>query len=163
MSTNRCIKWSEGVLDFFSVAPDKSIVLEVVISYGCKTQTGEYFEELVNAINKEEVKSKVKKINLTDTSYLYRHCIPEFAKYTDKSVETEWFVKNRDVISKLQSEHIVEMISWSEGLNDDSFCYWYKQIKKDFAGDEHGNDVVQLFRDVVLSTAEKAVFIVRLD
>ena len=157
MNTKRCIKWSEGVLDFFSVASDDSIILDIVISYGCKTQTGEYFEELVNAINKEEVKRKIKKINLTDTSYLYRHCIPEFTRYVDKSIETEWVIKNREAIRELQSKHIVEMPSWADGLNDDNYHYWYKQIRKDFAGDEHGNGVVQLFRDVTLSTADKSV------
>jgi hypothetical protein len=55
--------------------------------FSCASQTGEGFEELINAINSEEIKRKVKKVVITDTSYLYRHDIPEFSKYSDPNFQ----------------------------------------------------------------------------
>jgi hypothetical protein len=41
MSTNRLVKWSKQAQEFFEKAEDNSIVLDLVISYGCVSQTGE--------------------------------------------------------------------------------------------------------------------------
>jgi hypothetical protein len=32
---------------------------------------------------------------------LYRHGIPEFAKYVDPTIPTEWYLKNKEAIGKL--------------------------------------------------------------
>ncbi|MDR1243886.1 MAG: hypothetical protein LBJ79_01670, partial [Endomicrobium sp.] len=74
--TNKLAKWNKEAEEFFEKAEDKSVVLDLVISYACASQTGEGFEELVNTINSESIKRKVKKVVITDTSYLYRHPIP---------------------------------------------------------------------------------------
>jgi hypothetical protein len=87
MSTERLVKWSKESKEFFEKAEDNSVVLDLVISFGCASQTGEGFEELVNTINSEEIKKKVKKVVITDTSYLYRHVIPEFIKYAEPSIQ----------------------------------------------------------------------------
>jgi hypothetical protein len=81
MATERLVKWSKGSKEFFEKAEDKSVVLDLLISYACASQTGEGFEELVNTINSESIKRKVKKVVITDTSYLYRHTIPSFSGY----------------------------------------------------------------------------------
>jgi hypothetical protein len=86
MPTERLVKWSKEAQEFFEKAEDNSLVLDLVISYTCASQTGEGFEELVNSINSPDIKRKVKKVIITDTSYLYRHDIPEFAKYVDPNL-----------------------------------------------------------------------------
>ena len=52
-----------------------------MVSQANESQTGEGFEELVNTINSEDIKRKVKKVVITGTSYLYRHTIPHFSGY----------------------------------------------------------------------------------
>ncbi|MDR2399946.1 MAG: hypothetical protein LBD61_05930, partial [Endomicrobium sp.] len=89
MLTERLIKWSKESKEFFEKAEDNSIVLDLVISFGCASQTGDGFEELVNTINSENIKSKLKKINIIDTSYLYRHVIPNLSVYSDPKIPTE--------------------------------------------------------------------------
>ncbi|MDR1087287.1 MAG: hypothetical protein LBL16_03500, partial [Endomicrobium sp.] len=70
MSTDRLVKWSKESQELFEEAKDDSIVLDLVISYACASQTGEGFEELVNTINREGIKRKVKEVIITDASYL---------------------------------------------------------------------------------------------
>jgi hypothetical protein len=73
-------------------------VLDLVISYGTTSQTSEGFEELINTINSEDIKRKVKKVVITDTSYLYRHTISQFSGYCDVNIPTEWYLKNKEAI-----------------------------------------------------------------
>ncbi|MDR0968240.1 MAG: GHKL domain-containing protein [Holosporaceae bacterium] len=156
MPTERRVRWSKEALEFFESAPDNGVTLDFVISFGCATQTGEGFEELVNSINNDPVRRKVKKINITDTSYLYRHTMPEFAQYADPNVPTLWFLKNKAAIEKLEVD--VSLRQWANGLKAADFEDWHKQMKIDFAGDEDGNGVKQEFREAVISMAEGAVF-----
>jgi hypothetical protein len=121
MSTERLVKWSKESKDFFEKAEDNSIVLDLVISYACASQTGEGFEELVNSINSESVKRKVKKVVITDTSYLYRHTIPEFSRYSDVTIPTEWYLKNKEAIEKLTVP--TEIKSWATDLNTEKFQF----------------------------------------
>jgi signal transduction histidine kinase len=148
------VRWSQDALKFFESVGDNSVTLDIVISFGCATQNGEGFEELVNSINSESIRRKVKKVNIIDTSYLYRHTIPEFAKYADSNIETLWFSKNKDAIEKLTVD--VAMKPWINDLNSDEFKLWFKQMKIDFAGDENGNGVQQDFREAVMAMAEGA-------
>ena len=154
MSTDRCVKWGNDTQDLFDGAVDKSLVLDIVISHACLSQTGECFRELVNALNKEEVKRKIKKINITDSSYLYRHSIPSFAAYADESLKTEWFCKNEDAINDLQSEHEIEMKSWQDGLKSDKFNCWHEKVKGSFVGDS----MIQEYRDKVMQDAAIASY-----
>jgi hypothetical protein len=39
MSTERLVKWSKEAKEFFEKAEDNSIVLDLVISYGCASQS----------------------------------------------------------------------------------------------------------------------------
>ncbi|MDR1522653.1 MAG: hypothetical protein LBS29_01645, partial [Endomicrobium sp.] len=139
MATERLVKWSKEAKEFFEKAEDSSVVLDLVISFGCASQTGEGFEELVNTINSEDIKRKVKKVIITDTSYLYRHDIPEFCKYSEPSIPTEWYLKNKGAIEKIKVDK--ELKSWAEGLNSEEFKEWYKKIMIDFEGDENGNNM----------------------
>ena len=66
MNTNRCVKWSIEVQEFFNTAPNKSITLDVIISQACLSQTGKGFEELVNSLNSDEIKRKIKKVNIIE-------------------------------------------------------------------------------------------------
>ncbi|MDR2645075.1 MAG: hypothetical protein LBB44_03740 [Endomicrobium sp.] len=50
MATERLVKWSKESQEFFEKGEDKSVVLDLVISHLCASQTGEGFEELVNSI-----------------------------------------------------------------------------------------------------------------
>jgi HEPN domain-containing protein len=120
MATERMIKWSKEAQEFFEKAEEKSVVLDLVISFGCASQTGEGFEELVNTINSKEIKSKVKKVIITDTSYLYRHVIPSFSGYCDTNIPTEWYLKNKKAIEKLKVD--LELKSWVNGLKKEGFC-----------------------------------------
>jgi hypothetical protein len=61
MSSERLVKWGKESQEFFEKAEDNSVILDLVISFGCASQTGEGFEELVNTINNENIKRKVKK------------------------------------------------------------------------------------------------------
>jgi hypothetical protein len=115
----------------------------LVISYGCASQTGEGFEELINTINSESIKRKVKKVNITDTSYLYRHIISQFSGFCDPNIPTEWYLKNKDAIGKLTIPP--QLKSWATGLDKDGFQNWYRQIKKDFFTDsKFKNAVIEL-------------------
>jgi signal transduction histidine kinase len=147
MERERLVKWSKEAKDFFEKAKDNSIVLDLVISYACASQTGEGFDELINTINSERIKRKIKKVNITDTSYLYRHVIPEFSKYADPTIPTEWFLRNKNAIEKLKVE--TELKSWTNGINTEKFKKWYQKIMIDFAGDEKGNNVNLEFRNEV--------------
>jgi hypothetical protein len=86
MLTERLVKWSKEGKEFFEKAKDNSIVLDLAISIGCASQSGLGFEDLVNTINSENIKRKIKKVNITNTTYLYRHCVPEFDRYCGKNI-----------------------------------------------------------------------------
>ncbi|MDR2436486.1 MAG: GHKL domain-containing protein [Endomicrobium sp.] len=152
MATERLVKWSENSKKFFETAEDNSITLDVMISYACESQTGEGFEELINTINSKNIKRKIKKVNMTDTSYLYRHDNCEFAKYADVSIPTEWFLKNKEAIDKLKVPK--EVKSWATDINTSEFQKWDKKIRLAFAGDENGLNINKEFRDQVLQEAK---------
>ncbi|MDR3125168.1 MAG: hypothetical protein LBU10_04795, partial [Endomicrobium sp.] len=156
MATERLVKWSKEAQEFFEKAEDNSIVLDLVISYACASQTGEGFEELANSINSPGIKRKVKKVIITDTSYLYRHDIPDFAKYVDPTIPTKWYLKNKEAIEKLTVP--TELKSWASGIDTNEFKKWYKKIMVDFAGDENGNNMVLDFRDKVMQEASVAAY-----
>ncbi|MDR0677645.1 MAG: ATP-binding protein [Holosporaceae bacterium] len=156
MEENRHVKWSEEALEFFNAAAERSITLNAVISYGCSSQSGEGFEDLVNSLNLEETKKKLKKINIVDTSYLYRHVIPDFNTYSDPSIETLWLAKNKESINKLQVDTVVK--PWIEGISSNEFKKWHKQILKDYAGDQNGEGLILSFRDLVISDASIAAY-----
>ena len=151
MNTNRCVKWSREAQEFFDSAEDKSIILDIIISHWCISQTGEGFDELVNSINSEEIRKKIKKVNILDTSYLYRHCIPEFEKYSDTSLSTVWFLANKYTIEQLMVDYSINF--WANEINNDIFEYWHKRMRTDFAGNENGVGTVQEFRDLIIKTA----------
>ncbi|MDR2646310.1 MAG: PAS domain-containing sensor histidine kinase [Holosporaceae bacterium] len=156
MNANRLVKWSDDAVNFFAQAEDNGIVLDIVISHGCVSQTGDGFEDLVNSINSEEVKRKVKKVNILDTSYLYRHVIPDFSRHADTSIPTIWFLTNKCSIEKLALD--VEVRSWADGIDSDIFKHWHEKIIRDFAGDEKGNGIVREFRENVIADAAVAVY-----
>jgi hypothetical protein len=156
MSTERLVKWSKESQKFFERAKDNSIILDLVISFGCASQTGEGFEELVNTINSENIKRKVKKVIITDTSYLYRHDNPEFSKYSNPNVPTEWYLKNKEAIEKLEVEK--EIKCWAVGLNTKEFKKWHDKIRRDFEGDENGAGIVLKFRDKVMQASSVAAY-----
>lgn len=154
MSTDRHVKWSENALDFFQSSPDDSVNLTFIVCHGCISQSGEGFEEFVNSINSKDIKRKIKKLSIIDASYLYRHCIPGFAKYSDPDIPTIWFSNNRGVIEKITVP--LELISWLQQIKCANFEKCRKQIMKDYHGDENGNGLVSEFNNIVTSEAEKA-------
>lgn len=151
MDTNKCVKWSKEASSFFETAADNSLTLEVVISQGCLSQTGEGFEELVNSLNSPNIKKKIKKINVTDTAYLYRHYLYDFAKYSNETIPTPWFLNNQASLSKLEIEHEYKL--WHKGLETDDFKFWQKEIYKIYEGDENGNGNIQEFRELIIADA----------
>ena len=144
-------KWNGDAKKFFDKAQDNSLVLNAIISLSCKSQTGEAFEELVNALNDERIIRKIKKVNILDTTYLYRHFYSEFAKYTDVSIPTDWYLKNKKAIEKIKAP--VELKCWATEIDSEDFRNCYKQIMRDFQGDENGNGVNLEFRDTVIAEA----------
>ncbi|MDR2617027.1 MAG: HAMP domain-containing histidine kinase [Endomicrobium sp.] len=156
MATDRLVKWSKESKDFFKLSTDNSIVLDVFISYLCASQTGEGFEELVNTINSPDIQRKVKKVIITDTSYLNRHTIPKFVEYCDSNAPTEWYLKNKEAIEKLTVP--TELKSWANEIRGESFNRWKKQIMIEYKGDENGHGIVQDFRDLVIAEAAVAAY-----
>ncbi|MDR2066662.1 MAG: GHKL domain-containing protein, partial [Endomicrobium sp.] len=153
MSTHRLVKWSKESQEFFEKAEDNSLVLDLVISYGCASQTGEGFEELVNSINNESIKRKVKKVVITDTSYLYRHIISQLSGYCDVNIPTEWYLKNKEAIEKLAVD--VEIKSWANEINKEEYKEWYRKIKKDFVEDsDFKNSVIDIANAALLESGE---------
>jgi hypothetical protein len=136
MSTERLVKWSKESQEFFEKAKNNSIILDLVISFGCASQTGEGFEELVNTINSENIKRKVKKVIITDTSYLYRHGIQNFQKYSDISIPAIWFL-NRENRGKGDSKWFADKIEIKKGeeviiVDDELLAHevWREKLKK---------------------------------
>lgn len=144
-------RWNAETKRFFDEAQDNSLVLNAIISLSCKSQTGEAFEELVNAINDEKILRKIKKVTILDTTYLYRHFYTEFSKYTDVSIPTDWYLKNKKAIEKIKAE--VELKCWATEIDSEDFRNCYKQIMRDFQGDENRNGIDLKFRDTVIAEA----------
>ena len=156
MATDRLVRWSKEAKDFFKLSSDSSVVLDVFISYKCASQTGEGFLELVNSLNSQDIKSKIKKVNIIDTSYLYRHTIPKFVEYCDSNVPTEWYLKNKEAIEKLSVP--MELKSWANDISTESFKKWKEQVMIEFKGDAKGRGIVQDFRDLVIAEAAVAAY-----
>ncbi len=156
VKSERMVKWAKDALDFWEESPDGSVVLQCVISYGCVSQTGEGFEDLVNTLNSFPFKNKVKKLYITDTSYLYRHCIHEFSAYCEKDVPTIWYLNNKAEIERLEVE--TELLSWADGLERREFKEWHERILKDFGGDSDGNGIVRDFRDLTFTDASLSAY-----
>ncbi len=155
MSTERVVRWAKLIGNFWEEASEKSLAPNVVVSYGCRSQSGEGFEELMNSLNSDLIRSKISHVHIWDTSYLYRHTIPEFEQYSDSSIPTKWLKANEKAIAKLQLPYTVH--SWTEGLDSPLFTEWLKKMKIAFAGDENGDGIIPEFRKIVLEEAEKAV------
>ena len=81
------------------------------------------FEDLVNTLNEPEIKSKIKKLIITDASYLYRHCIPEFATYSNSDSHTIWYMNNEAAIKNLQVN--TEFASWADNIKTPKFQEWF--------------------------------------
>lgn len=156
MNTTRCAKWGKEARFFFENAEDKSVDLDVIISYGCHSQSGEGFEELVNLLNSEPTKRKIRKLSILDTSYLYRHGIPEFEKYSDPNVPTEWFLTNKDAIEHIETP--VNLRSWAKEIDCEKFLVWKEKVYIEFEGDKNGNGINLQFRDLVVSEAAVASY-----
>jgi hypothetical protein len=139
------VKWSEEAQSFFQSAPDESVVLDVVISPACLSQTGEGFKELINSLNSNEIRRKLKKVIITDTSYLQRYFSP--SQFIDPNVSSVWFLNNKDSIAELAVEVVVNF--WINQIGSEDFNCWYKKIMTDFAGDENGNNISLEFRDTL--------------
>ncbi len=94
---------------------------------------------MVNLLNSEPTKRKIRKLSILDTSYLYRHGIPEFEKYSDPSVPTEWFLTNKDAIEHIETP--VNLRSWAKEINCKEFLVWKERVYSEFEGDKNGNGV----------------------
>ncbi|GHT96979.1 hypothetical protein FACS1894122_15790 [Alphaproteobacteria bacterium] len=66
-----------------------------------------------------------------------------------------WFINNRHLIEKIECDVAID--SWANKVNSDEFRRWHAQIMVDFAGNPDGSGIVQDFRDMVISEAERAV------
>lgn len=143
----RKVKWSQEAADFWNSAKSKSVVLQFVVSYGCVSQTEKGLEDLVNTLNEPFLQEKIKKIVITDTSYLYRHCIPEFNSYSDPVFPTVWYLNNELTIKQLKID--TELVSWADGLKKTEFKEWHKKILADFDGNGDDSRIVRSFRDRV--------------
>lgn len=152
--TEKCAKLSKELLAYLDSQPENSVDLLLMVSYACLSQTGQGFEEFVNAMNTDRVRSKVRNLRIVDTSYLYRHTIPAFEQYAGANARSRWLEENEPSLQKLQIN--TDLRTWGPYLETDEFKHWLKQIYADFNGDENGKGVVLSFRDIVV--AEAAVF-----
>lgn len=144
-------KWSSEAKKFFEYAEKDSLTLNIIISLSCKSQTGEAFEELVNTLNDPQILQKTKKINILDTTYLYRHFVPDFARYNDVSIPTEWYLSNQKSIEKLKAK--VELKCWADEINTEEYRNALQKVMRDFRGDEDGQGLIMEFRDTVIAEA----------
>ena len=151
MSIKNIAKWSTQSKNFFNLAEENSVILDVVISLSCKSQTGKSFEELVNALNNEEINKKIKQINILDTTYLYRYFYSEYSKCTDVSIPTKWYLENKEAIEKIKAKVVLKC--WASEINSDDFRFYLKKIKREFSGDANGNGMLLSFRDTVIREA----------
>ncbi|MCR5225341.1 MAG: hypothetical protein K6C34_04625, partial [Alphaproteobacteria bacterium] len=154
MEEIRKIKWRRGAADFWTQVPDNSVELQFVVSYGSVSQTEKGFEDLVNTLNEPEIRSKIKRLIITDASYLYRHCIPEFATYSD--AHTIWYMNNEAAIKNLQVN--TEFASWAENIKMPEFQEWFGKIKLDFDGGGDDSRIIRAFRDAVISDASVSAY-----
>ena len=151
MSIKNIAKWNINSKNFFNSAKENSIILDIVISLSCKSQTGKSFEELVNALNSEEINKKIKQINILDTTYLYRYFYSEFSECTDVSVPTKWYLENKEAIEKIKAKVVLKC--WATEINSDDFRFYLEKIKQEFSGDANGNGMLLSFRDTVIREA----------
>lgn len=154
-------KWSSEAKRFLEEAEAGSLVLNIIISLSCKSQTGEAFEELVNALNEPAILSKIKKINILDTTYLYRHFVPEFSRCNDVSIPTKWYLSNKKAIEKIKAE--VELKSWATEIDSDKYRESFKKVMREFEGDGKGTGPVIKFRDTVIAEAATNAYKHKLD
>lgn len=136
----RVVKWTKEALEFWGNQGQCSVILSAVISVGSVSQTGYGFEDLVNSINSKDIKDKVKKLVITDTTYLYRYCVPKFSVYQDQKLQTPWQTNNKETLSKLEVS--TELKSWVNEINTQLFNQWYKQILQDYTYDKNYNGFV---------------------
>ncbi|MBR1735020.1 MAG: hypothetical protein IJ730_06205 [Alphaproteobacteria bacterium] len=144
-------KWTSQSKQFFNTSEDNSVVLDVIISLSCKSQTGNGFEELVNALNDESINRKLKQVNILDTTYLYRHFYPDFKKFTNVSIPTEWYLTNKEAIERIKAKVVLK--NWAEEIDNNEFRKYFQQIKQEFEGDKNGNGLLLGFRDTVIHKA----------
>lgn len=152
----RQVKWSQEAANFWENAEDNSVELQFVVSYGSVSQTEKGFEDLVNTLNEPQIKCKVKKLVITDASYLYRHCIHEFASYSDPNVHTIWYLNNEAAIKELRVN--TEFSSWADNIQTPKFRECFEQIKLDFDGGGDDSRIVKSFRDAVISNASVSAY-----
>jgi signal transduction histidine kinase len=143
MSTERLVKWSKEALGFFEKSENKSIELTFMMSQANENQTGEGFEEFVNSINK--LGPKINKLVIIDTTFLYRHCVPEFSQHLNENIATIWFLNNRNSINKIQCDVSIE--SYVKQVNSNLFKQWYNKIVKDF-------EIVEDFKKLLMHEAK---------
>jgi hypothetical protein len=143
MPTERLVKWSKESQEFFEKAGDKSVELTFMVSQANESQTGEGFEEFVNSIN--ELSQKVNKLIIIDTTFLYRHCIPEFSQHLNENVATIWFLNNQKHINKIRCDVLIE--SYVKQINSNLFKQWYNTIVKDF-------EIVEDFKKLIMHEAK---------
>ena len=151
MSIKNIAKWNINSKNFFNSAKENSIILDIVISLSCKSQTGRSFEELVNVLNSEEINKKIKQINILDTTYLYRYFYSDFSKCTDVSIPTKWYLENKEAIEKIKAKVVLKC--WASEINSDDFRFYLEKIKQEFSGDANGNGMLLSFRDTVIREA----------
>lgn len=113
-----------------------------IISADNEKQSGEYFRAFVQLINKN--KEEIGLLAIVDTSFLHRHYD---AKYSNDTVETEWFTKNKKYLENLQCSYIY--ISYSKIVKSHFYKPHYKQVKLDYMGNEEGNFVDEKFRSII--------------
>jgi len=143
MPTERLVKWSKESQGFFEKAGDKSVELTFMVSQANESQTGEGFEEFVNSIN--ELSQKINKLIIIDTTFLYRHCIPEFSQHLNENIATIWFLNNQNTLNKIQCDVLIE--SYVKQINSNLFKQCYNKIVKDF-------EIVEDFKKLITHEAK---------
>jgi hypothetical protein len=153
MESEKCAVWNSEGLKFFKSVPDGSVDLILLISFGCASQTGVGFRELINSINSDDIKKKLKEVHIIDTCCLYRWTTKGFAQYTDSSIPTRWFLNNEESIKKLKVKYSFK--SWADDIKTAEFEKHYEQVKIYYWGDKSGKGVVPEFRKLVEITARE--------
>lgn len=148
---NSTIVWTPESLDFFEQAVDHSLILDMIVSPLDPKHT-ESFETLVNALNSQEIFSKIKTINIMDSSYLHRHFYSDIVPSSAHSPSI-WYLSNKDTLKKLKADFSI--IQWEDAIASPDFQNSKTKILQEYYGVDEATSVDLKFRDLV--TAEAAI------
>jgi vacuolar-type H+-ATPase subunit E/Vma4 len=123
------------------------ISITLVISIENESFHGEAFKSFIELVNQK--KEKIEKLVIIDTTYLNRHYDKTLA---NEKLESPWLRSHKEIINGCEA--ITEVKSWLDHINSEEYKKTHATLLASYQGDEHGCNVDEKLRDIVLSTAK---------